>query len=78
MFIVHDDWDGSRHQFLPQSRDPVVHPRYNGSIEHCVMELRLDSRTTQEAIAQAHALLQDRRVVLVFGEPAHPQCPCHQ
>ena len=32
------------------------------------MELRLDSRTTQEAIAQAHALLQDRRVVLVFGD----------
>ena len=32
------------------------------------MELRLDSRTTQEAIAQARALLQVRRVVLVFGD----------
>ena len=32
------------------------------------MELRLDSRTTQEAIAQARALLPDRRVVLVFGD----------
>ena len=32
------------------------------------MELRLDSRTTQEAIAQARALLPDRRVMLVFED----------
>lgn len=32
------------------------------------MELRLDSRITKEAIDQAFALLQDRRVVLVFGD----------
>ena len=32
------------------------------------MELRLDSRITKEAIDQACALLQDRRVVLVFGD----------
>ena len=32
------------------------------------MELRLDSRITKEAIDQARALLQQRRVVLVFGD----------
>ena len=32
------------------------------------MELRLDSRTTQEAIAQAAELLEHRRLVLVFGD----------
>ena len=32
------------------------------------MELRLHSRITKEAIDQACALLQDRRVVLVFGD----------
>ena len=32
------------------------------------MELRLDSRTTQEAIAQACVLLQGRRLLLVFGD----------
>ena len=32
------------------------------------MELRLDSRTTQDAIAQAAELLEHRRLVLVFGD----------
>ena len=32
------------------------------------MELRLDSRSTQEAIAQAAKLLEHRRLVLVFGD----------
>ena len=32
------------------------------------MELRLDSRITKEAIDQARALLQERRMVLVFGD----------
>ena len=32
------------------------------------MELRLDSRSTQEAIAQAAELLEHRRLVLVFGD----------
>ena len=32
------------------------------------MELRLDSRTTQQAIAQAAELLEHRRLVLVFGD----------
>ena len=32
------------------------------------MELRLDSRTTQEAIAQAAELLEHRRLVLAFGD----------
>ena len=32
------------------------------------MELRLYSRITKEAIDQARALLQERRVVLVFGD----------
>ena len=32
------------------------------------MELRLDSRITKEAIDQARALLQERRVVLVLGD----------
>ena len=32
------------------------------------MELRLDSRSTQDAIAQAAELLEHRRLVLVFGD----------
>ena len=32
------------------------------------MELRLDSRANQEAIAQASALLKERRIVVVFGD----------
>lgn len=32
------------------------------------MELRLDSRALQEAVAQATQLLQDRRLVAVFGD----------
>ena len=32
------------------------------------MELRLDSRVNQEAIAQASELLKDRRIVVVFGD----------
>ena len=32
------------------------------------MELRLDSRTTQDAIAQAAELLEHRRLVLAFGD----------
>ena len=32
------------------------------------MELGPDSRITKEAIDQARALLQDRRVMLVFGD----------
>lgn len=32
------------------------------------MELRLDSRANQEAIAQASELLKERRIVVVFGD----------
>ena len=32
------------------------------------MELRLDSRANQEAIAQASAFLKERRIVVVFGD----------
>ena len=32
------------------------------------MELRLESRTIQDALAQASQLLKDRRLVVVFGD----------
>ena len=32
------------------------------------MELRPDSRANQEAMAQASALLKNRRIVVVFGD----------